>query len=58
MNKHIGSSFDDLLQEEGIYEEVTTAALERLRLQKEGNNTGHSDMMSDCPSIRCGGDGA
>ncbi|MEK6789269.1 MAG: hypothetical protein AABY68_10000 [Pseudomonadota bacterium] len=40
MSKHIGSSFDDFLKEEDIYEEVTTAALERLRLQQESNNKG------------------
>ena len=28
--KHIGSSFDDWLREEGIYEEVTTAAIKRV----------------------------
>ena len=29
MNKHLGSSFDDFLMEEGLLEEVSTAALER-----------------------------
>ena len=29
-NKHIGSSFDDFLEEEGIYEEVTSHALKRV----------------------------
>jgi antitoxin HicB len=28
--KHIGSSFDSWLHEEGIYEEVTTAAIKRV----------------------------
>jgi len=28
--KNIGSSFDDWLREEGIYEEVTTAAIKRV----------------------------
>lgn len=29
-NPHIGSSFDDFLDEEGIYEEVTAAAVKRV----------------------------
>jgi Phage derived protein Gp49-like (DUF891) len=29
-NPHLGSSFDDFLKEEGIYEEVTAAAMKRL----------------------------
>jgi antitoxin HicB len=29
-NKHIGSSFDDFLKEEGIHEEVTSHALKRV----------------------------
>jgi antitoxin HicB len=29
-NKHIGSSFDDFLKEEGIYEEATSHAIKRL----------------------------
>lgn len=29
-NPHIGSRFDDWLKEEGIYEEVTTAAMKRV----------------------------
>ena len=29
MNKHLGSSFDDFLMEEGLLEEVSVAALER-----------------------------
>lgn len=29
-NKHIGSSFDDFLIEEGIYEEVTRVAVKRV----------------------------
>lgn len=29
-NKHIGSSFDDFLKEEGIYEEVTGRAIKRV----------------------------
>lgn len=29
-NKHIGSSFDDFLIEEGIYNEVHTAAIKRV----------------------------
>jgi len=29
VNKHLGSSFDDFLMEEGLLEEVSTAALER-----------------------------
>ena len=29
-NKHIGSSFDDLLKEDGIYEEVTAHAVKRV----------------------------
>ncbi len=29
-NPHIGSSFDDLLKEEGIYEEVTATAVKRV----------------------------
>lgn len=28
--KHIGSSFDDILKEEGIFEEATTHALKRM----------------------------
>lgn len=38
MNKHRGSSFDDFLREEGIFEEVRTATLKRVvaRLIKEG----------------------
>ncbi len=28
--KHIGSSFDDWLREEGIYEKVTTAVIKRV----------------------------
>ena len=28
--KNVGSSFDDWLREEGIYEEVTTAAIKRV----------------------------
>lgn len=50
MSQHIGSSFDDFLKKEGIYEEVTTAALERLRQRSESNEAGHSDMMSGCPA--------
>ena len=30
VNPHIGSSFDDFLREEGIYEEVTAAAVKRV----------------------------
>ena len=30
MTKHIGSSFDDFLQEEGMHEEVTAAAVKRV----------------------------
>lgn len=30
MNKHIGSSFDDFLQEEGIQEEVENVAIKRV----------------------------
>lgn len=30
-NPHIGSSFDDFLKEDGIYEEVTAVALKRGR---------------------------
>ncbi len=30
MNKHEGSSFDDFLREEGLYEEVHAATLKRL----------------------------
>src|SRR4051794_17396995 len=29
-NPHIGSSFDDFLKQEGIYEEVTVAAIKRV----------------------------
>ena len=29
-NKNIGSNFDDFLREEGIYEEVTAAAIKRV----------------------------
>ena len=29
-NKHIGSSFDDFLKEEGIYEEATSHAVKRV----------------------------
>jgi len=29
-NKHFGSDFDDFLKEEGIQEEVTAAAIERV----------------------------
>ena len=32
MNKHLGSSFDDFLKEEGLLEEVSAAALERAHL--------------------------
>ena len=30
MNKHIGSNFDDFLEEEGLREEVTAAAMKRV----------------------------
>jgi len=30
MNKHLGSNLDDLLQEDGIQEEVTAAAVKRV----------------------------
>jgi len=30
VNPHIGSSFDDFLQEEGLYEEVTAAAVKQV----------------------------
>jgi len=30
MNKHIGSNFDDFLEEEGLREEVTAAAVKRV----------------------------
>ena len=38
MNKHTGSSFDDFLREEGIFEEVRAATLKRMvaRLLAEG----------------------
>ena len=38
MNKHRGSTFDDFLREEGVYEEVHAAALKRVvaRLVEEG----------------------
>jgi antitoxin HicB len=29
-NPHIGSSFDDFLEEEGLYEDARTAAVERV----------------------------
>ena len=33
-NHHIGSSLDDVLQEEGIYEEVTAMALKKVLARK------------------------
>ena len=44
-NKHMGSSFDDFLKEEGIFEEVTAAATKKViayqiqRLMKEKHLT-------------------
>ena len=32
--KNIGSSFDEFLQDEGIYEEVTTAAVKRVLVRQ------------------------
>ena len=29
-NRHLGSTFDDFLKEEGIYEEATTAAIKQV----------------------------
>lgn len=42
MNKHIGSSFDDFLKEEDIYEEVSASAIKRvLAWQMENYMTEH-----------------
>jgi len=34
-NKHLGSNLDDFLREEGLLEEVTRAATERVRKAKK-----------------------
>lgn len=38
-NKHIGSSFDSWLREEGIHEEVTAKALKRVAARQEASAT-------------------
>ena len=48
-NKHIGSSFDDFLEEEGIREEVEAAAVKRvlayeLALAMENNSINKVEM--------------
>ncbi len=41
-NVSAGSSFDDFLREEGIYEEVTQRAIERVKARLEGQGGGSS----------------
>ncbi len=42
----IGSSFDDFLREEGIYEEVTASAIKRVIARQLGTPTSFADTSS------------
>jgi hypothetical protein len=44
---HIGSSFDDFLKEEGIYEEVTATAIKRVLAWQADRE--HAAARSDAP---------
>jgi hypothetical protein len=48
-NPHFGSSFDDWLKEQGIYEEVTTASLEKIKQMKAKGLT--RATAADAPEI-------
>ena len=58
-NKHIGSSFDDFLIEEGIFEEVEAVALKSvlaylLQKEMEENNISHTEMATRLGTSRSG----
>ena len=51
MAKHIGSSFDSWLQQEGVYEEVTSVAIKRVLARQIGEamraqGLSHTEMAS------------
>ena len=46
-NGRIGSSFDDFLGEEGIFEEVQAGALEKVGAHRHGNEAAKTDQGGD-----------
>jgi hypothetical protein len=53
-NKHIGSSFDDFLKEQGLYEKVTTVARSRVEEWQRNNQPRHTKDNDNGCSIRNG----
>ena len=49
-NRHIGSSLDDFLAEEGILEEVTERAVNRLRTWQAEQGAKHKQGLDDEPT--------
>ena len=47
--KNVGSSFDSWLREEGIYEEVTAAAMERSRARQAADRKSTGLRKTDTP---------
>jgi antitoxin HicB len=48
--KNIGSSFDDWLREEGIYEETTAVAIKRVLARQTGQKAVQQSPKSDPPN--------
>ena len=46
-NGRIGSSFDDFLEEEGIFEEVQASALKKVVAHRHGNEAAKTDQGGD-----------
>ena len=58
-NKHVGSNFDDFLEQEGILEEVNASALKtiiahHLKLHMEKNNISQTQMAKLLKTSRSG----
>lgn len=53
-SKHIGSRFDDFLREEGIYGEVTAAAMQRVR-EWHAKEAGRAVRVTRVPHTRAPG---
>jgi antitoxin HicB len=59
INKHVGSNFDDFLEQEGILEEVNASALKtiiahHLKLHMEKNNISQTQMAKLLKTSRSG----
>jgi len=59
VNKHIGSTFDDFLKEEGIFEEAEVTALKRvlaflLQKEMEDHDVSQTDMAKKLGTSRTG----